>query len=303
MNYYIFFRIFKLGWREFSRNLGVSLGTIFVMVIALLLLGGVFLVKEVGENLITFLKEKVDVSVYFKEEAKEEEILKLKERLENFPEIKAVEYISKEKALEVFKEKRKDDPTFIEALGELEENPLLASLNITAAEIDDYEKIANFLEKGESGNLIERITMKEARGVIDKLSSLFRGIKLIGAVISIVLILFSAFVTFNTIILAIHAKKEEISTMKLIGATNWFIRSPFLVQGLLIGIFAGIISMLIFYGINIAFPIEDIEIFRVFKILDIFRENIFIFFLTHIGGGILLGFLSSFLAVQRHLRV
>lgn len=298
-----FFRVFKFGWHEFSRNIGISLGTIFVIFIALSLGGGTLLLRGMSEKLIMTLQEKVDVSVYFKEETKEKNVLLIKEKVENIPEVKSVEYISKEKALETFKETHKDSPLLIESLAEIGSNPLPASLNIKAAQASSYEKLANFLEEGEYKGLIEKVNYRQNQAIIERLFSISGSIKQGGVVVSIILIFIAVIVTFNTIKLAIYSKREEIENMKLIGATSWFARGPFLVQGIIIGFLAGIFAFLFFYGVEAGVSPSSLGVFGELGFLNFFEENILIFLLVQIGGGILISIFSSFLAVQKYLNV
>lgn len=297
-----FFRVFKFGWHEFSRNIGISLGTVFVIFIALSLGGGTLLLRGMSDKLIATLQEKVDVSVYFKEEAKEENLLAVKEKMENIPEVKSVEYISKEKALEAFKETHKDNSLLIESLAEIGSNPLPASLNIRANELSSYEELVGFLEKGEYKELIEKVNYRQNQAIIERLFSISDSVKQGGIIISAILVFIAAIVTFNTIKLAIYSKKEEIENMKLIGATNWFVRGPFLVQGIIIGLFAGTFSFLFFYGIESGISPSSLGIFGELDFLQFFEKNILFFLLIQVGGGVLISMFSSFVAVQKHLK-
>lgn len=298
-----FFRVFKFGWQEFLRNVGISLGTIFIMFIALSLVAGTLFFKGISESLITTLKEKIDISVYFKPDTKEEDIFKTREKLENFPEVEEVEYVSREKALEIFKEKHKDDPQIMEALNEIGNNPLPASLNIKASSAQSYAAISNFLEKGEFKNLVDKVNYKQNKLIIEKLFSILSTVKKGGLVTNLLLILIAVVVTLNTIRLAIYAKKREIEIMKLVGATDGFVRGPFLVQGLLLGLFAGFFSFMVFYVINLLFPSQGSLIFAELGFLNFFEKNILLFLLIQVGGGIVLGAVSSLVAVQRYLKV
>ena len=164
-----FFRVFKFGWQEISRNMGISIGTIFIIFIALCLVGGTFLLRGMSENLIATLENKVDVSVYFKDDAKEEDVLLVKKQIEEFPEVKEVEYISKEKALETFKETHKNNQLLMESLTEIGSNPLPSSLNIKAIQASSYENLTNFLMNGEYKNIIEKINWSENQAIIERL--------------------------------------------------------------------------------------------------------------------------------------
>jgi len=298
-----FLRVFKFGWQEFLRNIGISVGTIFIMFIALSLLAGTLFLKGISESLITTLKEKIDISVYFKSTTQEGDIFKAKEKLENFPEVEEIDYISREKALEAFKEKHKNDPQIMDALNEIGNNPLPASLNVRASSAQSYAAISNFFEKGEFKNLVEKVNYRQNRLIIEKLFSISALIKKGGLAISLFLIFIAVVVTLNTIRLAIYAKRKEIEIMKLVGATDGFVRGPFLIQGILLGLFAGFLSFMVFYGVDILFPSEGSLIFAELGFSNFFGKNILLFLLIQIGGGIILGAISSLVGIQKYLKI
>jgi cell division transport system permease protein len=298
-----FFRIIRFGWHEVSRNLGISIGTIFIMFTVLFLVGSVLLLNSTSQSLVKSLEEKVDVSVYFKTEAKEHAILDVEKRLQKFPQVQEVEYVSREMALKKFKDTHKNNPLLMESLKEIGSNPLPASLNIRAQDSASYASLANFLQKGEFKKLIDKISWKENQNVIEKLFSISSSIKKGGLTISIVLVFVALVVTFNTIRLGIFSKREEIETMKLIGATNWFVRSPFIVEGILIGLFAGLLSFLLFFALDSLLLPQSLGFFGEIGLLTFFEKNIFLLLLVQVGGGVFLGALSSSLAAQKYLKV
>src|SRR3989338_3852589 len=140
-------RIIRTGSLNFWRNGFVSLASVMVMTVTVFVIGSLFFNTILLNASISELKEKVDINVYFLTTAPEQDILSLKKRMENFPEISAVEYLSREQALEAFKERHKGDATPLQALDELGENPLGAVLNIKTKEPSQYEGVAAFLEQ------------------------------------------------------------------------------------------------------------------------------------------------------------
>ncbi|HOB90227.1 MAG TPA: permease-like cell division protein FtsX, partial [Candidatus Colwellbacteria bacterium] len=131
-------RIIKYGFQNFWRNGLVSFATILVLLLAVIVFQGMMLFGEIGRQAIDAVQDKIDISVYFVSNAPEDEILRLKEALLTLSEVKSVDYVSKEEALELFKERHADDPTISQAIEELEENPLRASLNIKAQDPNQY---------------------------------------------------------------------------------------------------------------------------------------------------------------------
>jgi len=296
-------RIFKSGWLSFSRDGGLAAATCLIMLIPILLITSLFLLKDVGQFLISTIQEKADISVYFKEGAPEEDILKVKEEVSEIPEVKSVKYVSKEEALESFVQRHKDDPVLMESLEEVGGNPFLAALNIRSFEASQYQAVANFFETGIFENLIEKIDYYQRKSVIDRIFALTSGMGKTGISLSIVLAIVAILVAFNTIRLAILNQKEEIKIQRLVGASNWFIRGPFLVQGAISGIFATIICLLIFTLIC-WFLSPKIEIlFSGLNIWKYFTSNFFTIILLQLVTGIGLGVISSTIAIRKYLKV
>ena len=297
-----FRRIFKLGWQSFTRDGGLAAATVFILVIVIALVTSLFILKEVSQFLIASIQEKVDISVYFKERALETEILNIKEEISKIPEVKEVKYISKVKALGEFVERHKDEPVLMESLEEVG-NPFLASLNIKAWEASQYGVIANFLEHPVYEDLIEKVDYFQRKPVIEKIFAITSGMEKAGWITAIVLVIVAILVTFNTIRLAIYNFREEIKIQRLVGAGNWFIRGPFLVQGAISGISAFLICLLIFslicWGLS-----PKIEIFFPgLNIFQIFVSNFWLIILIQLSTGILLGVISSTLAIRKYLKV
>ncbi len=298
-----FTRVIKSGWISFFRNFWVSCATVGTMIITLFVFTGILLFSHLTDNLIQNLKEKVDITVFFNEDAAESDIVIVKQELSKMSEVVKVDYISKEERLDQFKERHKDDPVILESLEELGENPLQAILNVKAAKAGSYKDVAEFLEKGKYRDLIEKVNYHQNEAIITKVFDISDAIKIGGIVIGIILALVSVLVAFNTIRLAIYSSREEISVMKLVGASNWFARGPFLLQGVLSGFFAAALNLIIFFGItwkiapqlNIYLPGSEIFAY--------YYAHIWQMFLILFGIGILLGVVSSFIAVRRYLKV
>ena len=297
------FRVIKFGGQNLSRNLGISIGTIFIMFTVLFLVGGVLLLNTMSQTLVSSIENKVDVSVYFKAATKEQDILLVEKRLEKFPEVQGVEYVSKEMALQRFKENHKNNKLLMESLSEIGSNPLPASLNVKAQNTESYAKLATFLEGGEFKNLIEKVNWKENKTIIEKLFSISGAVKKGGIAASLILVFVAMVVTFNTIRLAISSKREEIETMKLVGSTNWFVRGPFIIEGILIGLIAGVLSFSLFLAVDAFLLPSSLGFFGELGLLTFFEKNVFLLLLVQVMGGVVLGAVSSFLAAQRYLKV
>jgi len=295
-----FKRILKAGWQNFSRDGGIAVATIFVLVLAIFLVSTIFLSKDISQFLIASLQEKADISVYFKEFVLEDDILKIKEKLSQVPEVKNVEYVSKEEAIKRLVAKH---PQLIESVQETEGMLRLSSLNVNVFEANQYQPVMNFLESSNFKDYIDKVDYYERRPVIERIFSLTSLFSKIGISLSIVLIITAILVTFNTIRLAISNQKEEIKIQRLVGASNWFIRGPFLVQGAISGLIAVLITALIFSSIC-WFLSPKIEFFFAgLNLFHLFIKNFWILLLIQFASGILLAVISSTIAIRKYLRV
>ncbi|MEN9405638.1 MAG: hypothetical protein RLY47_597 [Candidatus Parcubacteria bacterium] len=301
-------RILNAGFVNFWRNGFVSLASVLIMVVTLFTLGAVVFSGAILDASLGELRAKVDVNVYFMTNAPESDILTLKSSLEALPEVSAVEYVSREQALADFKEKHGDDQTIINALAELEDNPLGAVFNVKARETSQYESIAAYLASDAalgSGNqvIIEKVNYANNKPIIEKLSQIVDSSERLGFVLSLVLILLSIIITFNTVRLAIYTAREEISVMRLVGASSAYVRGPFVVEGIMYGIAAGLIVMALYYPLTWWMGPFTERFFGAINIFDYYVSNFGQMFLLLMAAGIGLGALSSYMAVRRYLKV
>lgn len=296
-------RVLKNSWRNFYRNMWLSVATLFMMFIALGVMGSLILFNASLDTFVAGLQDKVDVSVYFKDDASENQIVKLKSELEDRNEVKSINYISKEEALEIFTARHSDNEVLIESIDELDENPLQASINIKVFDPNQFAGIVIFLEGSSSASLIDSINFRENEKVINSISEISNNINRTGYMFSLILGVLVLFVTFNTIRLAIYTSREEIYIMKLVGGSNWFVRTPFVLTGAMYGFLSGILVLSAFF---LSTKFLDSNLSLIFADLDLYSylaNNALNFSLIILSSGVLLGMISSYLAAMRYLRV
>ncbi len=298
-----FSRILKSGWLNFKRNIWLSTATISVFFLVLFVIASLLFLSFATTHVARTLEDKVDISVYFRESAPEGSILGLKDELLEFKEIKSVEYVSREDALATFKERHRDNPLIQASLEELEGNPLLASLNIKAFEASTYGAIAQFLERGAAGPLVEKVDYRENKELIDRLFTITGNIKRVGIAASLFLSLVALLVAFNTIRLAIYNERDSIAIMRLVGAGDWFIRGPFIVQGMLSGISAAALSMGVTAVLAFAFSDRVNAFIPGLDLLGYLKTNFLLILMIEGGVGVLLGSLGSLIAIRNYLKV
>ena len=302
-------RVVKAGFVNFWRNGWVSLAAILVVVITLFAIGSLIFSNAVLEGELNRIQDKVDISVYFKNEAEEKDVLAIKDSVAKLSEVKSVEYVSADKALADFKERHKDNATILQSIEELDKNPLGAALNIKAKQISQFGSVAKFLEgKSDSSgdSIIDKVNYFQNKKIIDLLSDTLDSVKKLNLIVSLVLVLVSILVTFNTIRLVIYSSRDEIEVMRLVGASNRFASGPFIVEGAMYGFFSAIITMIIFYPTFLLLYWIEPRLTYVFSEANLLRyyiDNFGQIFAILLGIGVLICSISSFIAVRKYLKI
>lgn len=295
-------RVTKYALQHFIRNVWLSTATIIIMVLALFVLAGLIMFNVTTKSIIGGIQDKIDVSAFFKADTAEDEVLRIKSTIETLPEVKAVEYVSKEKALQAFRERHQNDQTISQAIDQLNENPLLASLNIKAQNTEQYGVIATYFENDSIKPFIEKISYSQNATIIERLNRILNTAEQAGFILIVFMSFVAILITFNTVRLAIYSSRENINIMRLVGGSNLFIRGPFLVEGILYGIVSALISLaLIAPVIYTIAPYTNVLIPEL-NIWGYFSSNIIQLFLYQLLFGIGLGLISSFIAIGKYLK-
>jgi cell division transport system permease protein len=301
-------RIFINGVKDFVRSGAVSFATVLIMSVTLLIVGVLTFLSAILAHTVQAVKDKVDVNVYFVTTAAEGDIVSFQRRISELPEVAQVSYTSREAALASFRERHASDTLTIQALEELGENPLGASLAIKAKDPEQYATIVEFLETdppiaADGTSLVDRINYFQNKVVIDRLTGAIRATEQAGAIIVALFALASAVIAFATVRLAIYTSRDEIAIMRLMGASNFYIRGPFVVAGMLSGILAAIIILVLFYPVAWYTGSSMESWLGGFNVFTYYSENFALFFGILVGSGFLLGGLASFFAVRKYLKV
>lgn len=285
---------------NFWRNGWVSLATIFVMVQTLFVIGALIFANVLLTSSLSRLEDKLDISIYFKVDAEEKDILEFKENFEKMPEVERLEYISKDEALRKFMETYRDNSLVTQSFEILGENPLPANINLKAKDPRQYSSVSRLLEAPAYENLVDKVTYNQK--AIGELTNLLGASRTLGLAITIFLVASSILVAFNTIRLAIYTARDEISIMRLVGASNFYIRGPFLVEGIIHGLISSVLATVIFWPLVIWLGPKSARFFGGLNIYDYYFDNFVPFFLILLGFGVVLGVISSLIATRRYLR-
>ncbi|MFA5736938.1 MAG: permease-like cell division protein FtsX [Candidatus Paceibacterota bacterium] len=298
-------RIFKFGIVNFWRNGLVSFASVLAMTVTLSVVGGLFLANNYMTSALNEVKSKVDISISFKVDTSLDNIDDLKEDLSFLPEVKEIIYSSRESELANFREKHKDNEILMQSLNEVG-NPFGARLNILAVDPSQYDVITHFIENKTNPDLggqqiVDQISYK--KDVVDKLLRLIETSKKISFGISFVLALLAILVVFNTISLAIYTSREEISVMRLVGASNFYVKGPFVIEGVIAGILSSFISLAILYPATIWVRDLTAGVYGGVNLVSFYLDNFGKIFIILFLTGISLGLIASFWATRRYAKI
>lgn len=300
-------RIIRWGLINFHRNTVVSIASVLMMTVTLTVIGAMILLNAVLGFSLAQIENKVDVNVYFYPNVSETKINDVKTTLEQLPEVAAVEYVSQDQALAAFKARHSSDYLTLQALEELGTNPLGATLNVRAKESGQYESIAKTLEDNTSlasGNnsIIEKVNYSQNKEIIARLTNIMRSTRTLGLAVTGFFIVISLFITFNTVRLTIYMARDEIANMRLVGAENKYVQGPFMIEGIVHGLVASVITLILFYPITLWLTNNTQAFFGGMSLLQYYADNFIQFFGILIVCGVLLGMISAWFAIRKYLR-
>lgn len=294
-------RVIRFGWHNFWRAGGLNIATVFVLIVTITLITSLFISEGAVKHIIDQIKEKIDISVYVEPETSDGEIEMIKDKLIEMPEVQEVKIVSKEDAMEEFKEKHKNDPVLLESLDIVGTNPFYASLDIKANDPEQYAAILEVLNNSSLEDVIYKVDYVEKKTVIEKLSGFITNVNTGGLTLALALGVVAVLVAFNTIRVAIYDASKEISIMRLVGASNSFIRGPFIVQGIISGAIAALASFIILFLATYFLAPKIESLTSGFNVFAWFGARAFVLFFLQLASGIALGVISSLIAIRKYL--
>lgn len=313
-----FKRITRTGFVSLWRNSFLSFAAIVVLTLSLSAFGGLVFASAFGRSLLADVKDKVDINVYFSLTAQEPDILALQKEIDALPEVASTTYISSDQALSDFQAKWQNNSLIMQGLQEVGDNPFPASINIKAKDPGQYADIANFLTSknpadASGASIIDSVNYQENKLIIDRLSAIIPTVETSGSIIAVIFVLVALIIVFNTIRLIIYAARDEIAVMKLVGASNTYVRGPFVVSGIMYGIVSGIITLILmaifaYWSDAVVLKLAGVDVASNFSLIvnvlsSYFIQNFGQIFVLIMGSGIVLGGVSSYVAARRYLRV
>ncbi len=300
MKYNVLSYLIGEGFRNFFKNKKSTGASLMIMCATMMIFGLFFLIGENVNYMVKEIEAEQGMQVFMVKDATEEQIQKLGEQIKELDYVAKIEFVSKEQAYNIVKEKYGDYGRFLEGYT-IEKNPFKVSYVVTLTDLSKSEEVKAQIEKLENVNNIE---MRDK--TINALVGIANGIRWISAGILVLLIVISIFIIANTIKLTVHARRKEISIMKYVGATNSFIRWPFIVEGMLIGIVSAMISIFIL-GVSYNFIVRKIMESSVTSMINItllqFSDIFGLVVAVYLGLGIGIGCIGSAISMRKYLKV
>jgi cell division transport system permease protein len=299
-----FIRALKFSLQDISRNVWLSIATITILILTMFSINTLILARAVSDNAVEAIKEKIDLSVYIESDAMESDIFKLRNEINDLDKVKAVTYVSKQNALDSFRDRNKNNPEIIQALVELGRNPLSPSLIISPQDTDVIPELIEELRFMES-DIIESRDFSDNSLMLEKVNNITDRIDEIGLLIIGIFIFTTLLVIYNSIKVAVYTHKKEIEVMRLVGASNSFIYAPFLLSSLIYTLIATLIIISLFFPLlGILQPY--LELFFVdynINIVKYFINNFWMIFGIQFLGISFINIMASYLAVKKHSKV
>lgn len=299
-----FYRIIKFSFQDIARNVWLTIVTITILLLVLFSINTLATVRVISDNASQAVKEKINISLYLKAEVSEPEIIALRDKINSSERVRSVVYISRQNALDSFREKYKNNQEVLAALKELGRNPLSPSLTIAPSDLENSNLLINELRALEDP-IIESRDFSDNTIILNKINNITKRVNEIGLFIVIFFVLTSLLVVYNAIRVTIYTHRQEIEIMRLVGASNMFIYMPYIVSAFVYALISILIVVSVFYPfLSVLQPY--LEVFFTgynVNILSYFVDN----FLTIFGAQFLMvlfiNVIATLFAVRKYARV
>lgn len=297
---------FKEALQGFTRNISIALGSIITILLSLLIIGVFLIGGTMINNLMSSVENEVTITAYVADDAPESDIQKVMGDIRDMDDVSSVSFTTKDQALENFSNSMTSNPEIIEQLDGT--NPLPASIDVELTDPQSVEQVAKAIEANgtytqiceDPSNVGDSI--KYGQGTVERLFVTINYVRYIGIALVVLLIFIALVFINNTIRLAILARRKEIAIMRLVGASNGFIRGPFLMEGAMHALIGSLLAVLILQLLRM-FAIPQLENAIRFLDFSVADSAYLLIYALLIGAGLLIGLLGSAIAMRRYLKV
>lgn len=297
-------RTIKFALQDIARNISLSFMTVLILVLMLLSVNTLIIIQALTAEATQSIKNQVDVSVFFVHDATSDQIREVREYVGSFPEVTDVTFKTEEEVLAEFRAQYEDNPDIVASLDELNENPLGPMMVVKTREPKDYQKVITALTVPEYEHVIEAKTFGDTEKAIERIDTITSQVEQFSLVLTGLFAFIAFLIIFNTIRVAIYTQRVEISIKKLVGATNWFIRSPYVIEAFVFTAVSVVITgTLVWLVVGILDPYIAVVFGQSDILTNYFQSNILWLAGIQVLAVLLLTVCSSLLAMRRYLRV
>lgn len=298
-----FFRVIRFAFQDIIRNLSLSIMTVLILILMLLSLNTLLVIRVLTQAAITAVESQIDLSIFFIPSATDKQIADVRAHVTSFPEVSATEYLDRDQVLAAFKNQHQDSADILASLQELGDNPLGPTLVVKSPDPKNYEKIIASLNVPEYNQIITAKTFADTEKAIERINTITSNVERLSLAFTFFFAVISLIIIFNTIRVAIYTERLEITIKKLVGASNWFVRGPYIIEAM---IFSLIATALAFAFVLLATNLLDPYMAVIFQtspfLTEYFKSHILLLLPAELGGVLLLTIGTSLIAMRRYLR-
>lgn len=296
-------RIMKFAVQDMGRNFGLSSMTVLILVLMLLSINTLIIINVLTAESVKSVKNQIDVSIYFNVDATDKQMNEIKTVVKSFPEVTDTQFFDRDQVLAQFKEQHKDNQEILASLNELGDNPLGATLVLKTREPGDYQKVIKALEAPEYASIIEAKTFGDTEIAIQRIEVITSQVENFCAALSALFAVIAFLIVLNTVRVAIYTQRIEITIKKLVGATNWFVRAPYLFESLIFALISVLFSLgVILLGSHFLDPYVAVVFGRSGILTSYYKMHILMLLGTQFLAVLFLTIFSSLLAMRKYLR-
>jgi cell division transport system permease protein len=302
-----FSRIINTGAVNFVRNAWLAIAAIAVMVVTLTIVLFSLLANATFAHTIEQITSKIDISVYLKDDVTNNQRTKLITDIKRLPNVQSVNFVSKDEVLQRYIKANANNAGLLSAVSQTD-NPLPATIQIKPRDLNKLEDIKTYLSQKDIANLQsdQPSYSGDRKEAIDKITHATNILQKVGVIAVLIFAVISVLIIFNTIQMAIFNRRDELTIMRLLGASTWYIRGPFVVESILYGVISAAISILLTHSAFVAahstLEATSLGLLDINYSAEYFRQHFWVLLLLQLGVGILIGAASSTVATQRYLK-
>lgn len=300
-------RVIKTGMVNCVRNAWLAIAAMAVMVVTLTIVLFSLITNATFANTIAQITDKIDISVYLRDDISTKDRIELVDNLKGLPNVKAVTYLSKDQVLENYKKQNAGNEALLSAVSSTD-NPLPATIQVKPRDLNKIQDIKDYLSKSDNLKLQsdDPSYSGDRKAAIDKITHATNILRQVGIFAVLMFTVISVLIIFNTIQMTIFNRRDELTIMRLLGASTWYIRGPFVVENIIYGIFSAIMSIvlikILFMLASSALQASSLGLLDINYAATYFNAHLFVLLTIQLGVGILIGAASSIVATRRYLK-